>query len=63
MSIRLELEATEVDLIFAALQHAPLGVSYLTVGNLLTKIKEQGTPQLLEQAVHTEEPEKAGGTD
>jgi hypothetical protein len=49
--IRLELEPRDIDLIFASLQSAALGVPYHVVSSLLAKIEEQGRPQLNKMAV------------
>lgn len=51
MSIELRLEPSDIDLVFLALQTAPLPTNYTQVKNLLDKISEQGLPQLAAMAV------------
>lgn len=63
MSISLELTPGDIDLIFLALQEAPVPVSYSQINTLIRKIDEQGRPQLLSQATLVDEEIKVGGTD
>ena len=49
--IKLELTPEDLDLIFIALQSAPLPTSFSVVQDLIGRILEQGRPQLLDAAV------------
>jgi hypothetical protein len=49
VSIKLELEPVDIDLVFLALQTAVLPATFNQVKALMDKISEQGLPQL-EQA-------------
>ena len=48
--IRLELTPKDLDLIFIALQQAPMPVGFVVVKELLDKINDQGQPQLAKLA-------------
>jgi hypothetical protein len=60
--IQLELTPQQIDIVFFALQNAPLnGLTYAQVNNVLESINTQGKPQL--DALTTVEEIKPGGTD
>ena len=50
MKIKFELTPDDLDMIFFALQHAPMPVGYARVKDLIDRINEQGQPQLQAQA-------------
>jgi hypothetical protein len=54
VSIKLELAPADLDLIFLALQTAPLPTSFSVVKDLIDRINAQGQPQLQAMAVEPE---------